>query len=69
VGNDFHESCYSYCRISSSQAFPCLVGNVKEYRTGYHDGAVQGYPDYKKGHDPGIDVHLVVVLLLLLQWV
>lgn len=26
----------------TAQAFPCVGGSVKEYCTGYHDGAVQG---------------------------
>jgi hypothetical protein len=41
----------------TAQAFPCVGGSVREYCTGYHDGAVQGYTDYKKGHDLDVDQH------------
>jgi hypothetical protein len=69
VGNDFIKAVIVIAGYQVAQAFPCLIGNVKEYVTGYHDGAVQGYTDYKKGHDPDIDVHVVVLVGLLLQWV
>ncbi len=32
----------------TAQAYPCVGGNVKEYCTGYHDGAVQAKRDLKR---------------------
>jgi hypothetical protein len=39
----------------TAQAFPCVGGNTREYCTGYHDGAIQAYRDYKTGSDLDID--------------
>jgi hypothetical protein len=41
----------------TAHAYPCVGGSVKEYCTGYHDGAVQAYGDYKIGHDLDVDQH------------
>jgi hypothetical protein len=40
----------------TAQAYPCVGGSVKEYCTGYHDGAIQAYRDHK-GHDLDVDQH------------
>jgi hypothetical protein len=41
----------------TAQAFPCIGGSVKEYCTGYHDGAIQAYRDFNTGHDLDVDLH------------
>lgn len=44
----------------TAQAFPCIGDHVKEYCTGYHDGAIQANRDFKTGQDLDIDQHLCV---------
>ena len=41
----------------TAQAFPCIGDYVKEYCTGYHDGAIQANRDFKTGQDLDIDQH------------
>ena len=41
----------------TTQAFPCVGDSVKEYCTGYHDGAIQAHRDFTTGHDLDIDQH------------
>jgi hypothetical protein len=41
----------------TARAYPCIGDGTKEYCTGYHDGAVQAYRDYKIGHDLVLHPH------------
>ncbi len=41
----------------TAQAYPCVVGSVKEYCTGYHDGAILAYRDFNTGHDLDTSQH------------
>ena len=41
----------------TAQAYPCVGGSVKEYCTGYHDGAVLAYRDFNTGNDLAVDQH------------
>ena len=41
----------------TAQAFPCVGDHVKEYCTGYHDGAVQANRNFKTGEDLDINQH------------
>lgn len=41
----------------TAQAFPCIGDHVKEYCTGYHDGAILAYRDFNTGHDLDISQH------------
>jgi hypothetical protein len=41
----------------TAQAYPCVGGSVKEYCTGYHDGALLAYRDFNTGHDLDISQH------------
>lgn len=41
----------------TAHAFPCVGDHVKEYCTGYHDGAVQATRDYKIANDLDVDQH------------
>jgi hypothetical protein len=41
----------------TAQAYTCAGGSAKEYCTGYHDGAIQAYKDYKTGYDLNISQH------------
>jgi hypothetical protein len=41
----------------TAQAYPCVGANVREYCTGYHDGAIQAHRDYNSEHDLAIGQH------------
>ena len=41
----------------TAHAFPCVGGQVREYCTGYHDGAIQAHRDFNTGQDLDIDQH------------
>jgi hypothetical protein len=41
----------------TAQAFPCVGDSVKEYCTGYHNGAIQAHTDYNTGQDLDVDQH------------
>jgi hypothetical protein len=41
----------------NAQAFPCGGDHIKEYCTGYHDGAIQAHRDFDTSHDLNIDQH------------
>jgi hypothetical protein len=47
----------------TAQAYPCIGGSVKEYCTGYHDGAILAYRDFNTGHDLDISQHHVHVIV------
>ena len=44
----------------TAQAFPCVGDHVKEYCTGYHDGAIQAKRDFNAGLELDIDQHQCV---------
>jgi hypothetical protein len=46
-----------YLYYQTAQAYPCVGDSTKEYCTGYHDGAIKAYRDYKTGNDLDIDQH------------
>ena len=41
----------------TAHAYPCVGGSVKEYCTGYHDGAILAYRDFNTGHNLDISQH------------